>query len=177
MKEENESLEFITNKQIRYKLNDLIECGPEKRDELVNYNFKDHIHIIWLGILVLIILINSKTIIYNLKEGNLILSLMFIIPVVFLVLCSFLGIGLFEKYKKATVLKKEMYIYDKRIVGENNDYQFRFWDKEKYVLKKWFSVSKKDYERELGSVGTIYLIIVPNDLTVVCEFEQKKEVD
>ena len=105
------------------------------------------------------------------------LSLMFIIPVVFLALCSYLGIGLFEKYKKATVLKKEMYIYDKRITGENNDYQFRFWDKEKYVLKKWFSVSKQDYERELGSAGTIYLITIPKDLTVVCEFEQEKEVD
>ena len=177
MKEDNESLEFITNKQMRYKLNDFIECGPEKRDELVNSNFKDHVHIIWIVILGLIILINSKTIIYNFKEGNLMLSLMFIVPIIFLALCSFLGIGLFEKYKKATVLKKEMYIYDKRITGEENDYQFRFWDKEKYVLKKWFSVSKEDYERELGSAGIIYLITIPKDVTVVCEFEQEKEVD
>ena len=147
MKEDNDSLEFITNKQMRYKLNDFIECGPEKRDELVNSNFKDHVHIIWIVILGLIILINSKTIIYNFKEGNLMLSLMFIVPIIFLALCSFLGIGLFEKYKKAT------------------------------VLKKWFSVSKEDYERELGSAGTIYLITIPKDLTVVCEFEQEKEVD
>jgi hypothetical protein len=179
MKKNNnkEEIEFISNKQVKEVFDDLIECGPEKRDELVNSYYKSHMQLIWIIILAVLLLINYKSIIYILREGELAVYLMFFIPVALVLVCAFESKSLYSQYKGATVYKREMYIYGKRIMGDPESYQFRFWDKDKYVLKKWFDVSEEDYKRKEGEPVTMYYIEAPKDVTIVFEFEKEKEVD
>ncbi len=180
--EVKDEIEFISNEQVMDKVGGFKVCDDETRGDLAKSLYDSKHHIFFIVVVLIIFLLSLKPLIYNIQHGYFddVKGLWIVIVFVGLLILSYLiQRNSRNKTKSATIYYRTMYVYEKkkREYEDGVSYYFRIWDKKKHVLYQWFSVSEIQYEKELGTPVTVYVIDIPKEREIILRFIDEKKED
>ncbi len=168
-----DDMKLIEAKDIKKYISDLKLCEKEEKEVELKHVYIGPVYIILIVALTAFLIIEIPKMLPAInEEGFSPLILAFILPILFLLVLSYI----FNKndYDKASM--KNLYscqveVYDKKVeYADDAGFSYVRVKKDNYIINKWFQVSDSYYKN--GKVGTLYHLEDEDAF-----FEYKKEVE